>query len=232
MTALSVVQGAATKLGLEVPDTIVGTDRTLAEIREALNDAARVIADAYDWQALKQPGMLTGDGSKVDFDFPEDYARMTRTAQLWPSDRVNWPLTSVLDENQWQQIVTQDYATVPPGMWTIYGGQIHVRPAPSDTVTLSFFYIRNTIVKNGTTPKVEFVLDDDTFVLDERLLKLCFIWRWKMAKGQTFAGEEADYQDAKDVLIGADKGPRVLTIGRQRYHGDTRMAYPGVIVLS
>ena len=172
MTALSVVQGAATKLGLEVPDTIVGTDRTLAEIREALNDAARVIADAYDWQALKQPGMLTGDGSKVDFDFPEDYARMTRTAQLWPSDRVNWPLTSVLDENQWQQIVTQDYATVPPGMWTIYGGQIHVRPAPSDTVTLSFFYIRNTIVKNGTTPKVEFVLDDDTFVLDVRLLKI------------------------------------------------------------
>lgn len=225
MTALSVVQGAATKLGLDVPDTIVGTDRTLVEIREALNDAARVIRDAYDWQVLKAIRTITGDGLQTDFDFPEDYARMTKVARLWPSDMVHSPYGHIQSEDEWLRRVVEDFSTIY-GIWTIYGNQVHVMPAPVVGVTVKHFYIKNTIVRNGTALKTEFVLDADTFVLDERLLKLCFIWRWKMAKGQTFAGEEADYQDARDVAIGADKGPRVIKVGRPRISSDAQIAYP------
>ena len=45
--------------------------------------------------------------------------------------------------------------------------------------------------------------DGDSFVLDERLLKLGMIWQWKANKGSPYAEDMATYGDALVVHGGA-----------------------------
>jgi hypothetical protein len=82
------------------------------------------------------------------------------------------------------------------------------------------------VLGNDTT---KFTQDTDTFVLNDRLLKLGLIWYWKQQKGQPYAEDLETYQTALSQLIGADKGSNLLEVGTRRLPADVSMAYPGVV---
>ena len=229
MTVLQVVQRAATRCGLDIPSSLTGTDRTLVEIVEVVNEAARTLRDEYDWQALKRQAALTGDGTSEAFDLPSDYARMSKNAHIWPANTPNWPLDHVTDEDDWLRLNAQNYTYIN-GRWMVFGGQINIKPAPANAVVLNFFYISNGVFMNGTS-RISAVDDDNnTFVLDENLLKLAFVWQWKMKAGQSYEAELDQYEEALAVAVGSDKGPRATAIGLSRYPYNARTAYPGSIV--
>lgn len=229
MTVLEVAQRAALKCGFDVPASLTGTERTTVAIVEVLNEAGRQIRDDYDWQSLKGTHRLTGDGVTEEFDLPTDYARMSKNMAIWPSDTPAWPLDHISDVDLWLSFNAQNYASAN-GRWTIYGDEMHIKPAPGDAVTLDFFYIKDGIFVAGDTPGPRITNGSDTFKLDENLLKLCFIYKWKQANGQTYAAELNDYQDALSVKIGGDKGPRMLAMGRRTSNYDVSVAYPGNII--
>lgn len=229
MTVYEVAQRAAYKCGFEVPNSLPGTDRTAAAILELLNEAGRQVRDEYDWQSLKGIHTITGDGTTEDFPLPSDYARMSKDARMWPSDTPTWSLDHVADTDYWLQLNANNF-TSANGRWTIYGDEFHIKPAPADAVTLDFFYIKSGIFLNGTTPVPRIIAGSDTFKLDENLLRLAFIYKWKQANGQTYAAELTDYQDALSIAIGGDKGPRILAVGRPRWNYNADVAYPGNII--
>lgn len=205
MTVLDVVKSAALRTDLDVPSVVfASTDRTMMEVGDMLNTCARQILDEYDWQALKKIGTLTGDGTVEEFDLPADYDRMTRDARLWTESAPHWNVG---------QISPEGWLALDNGMnlswrslWTIFGSKLHIRTAPYADQDIRFFYISNAIV-NGTDPQ-QFTADTDSFVLDERLLKLCFVWNWRKQKGFDYAADLQEYQDALAYAIGKDKGPR------------------------
>ncbi|TPJ95596.1 hypothetical protein FJ872_32995 [Mesorhizobium sp. B2-5-9] len=226
MSVLTVIQSAATVLGMNVPDAVFSvTSRDMVEVQRAVNRAARMVRDEYDWQALKKIATMTGDGSTEDFSLPVDYARMPKQTRLWPSAQPNNPLVHVLSEDKWLQLTVENFSVVSSGMWTLYGGQIHIKAAP--TGTIQYFYVSNAaVMPTAGDPKAQFSADSDSFVLDEYLLELCFIWSWKKAKGIAYDAELAEYEDARDRLVGDDKGARILAIGTPRYRFDADIAYP------
>ena len=114
--------------------------------------------------------------------------------------------------------------------WTIYAGQMNIKPALATGVTAKYFYQSNLIVApNSGSNKIAFTADDDSFRLDERLLKLGIIWRWKELKGQSYAEPMADYEELKERLVARDRGSRMLRIGRVRMPSDVTTAYPQAI---
>ena len=238
MTALSIAQGASLRIGVQYPDELYsGTSRVSKQMQGLLNDAARNVAFdcGHDWTALKTLSTFTGDGTELAFDMPSDYHRMLKKATVWPSDNPYTPMIHYTDTDEWLGMLSQAF---PPlsGAWTLIGNQMHIRKggssAPLETgVTAKFYYITSYFAKSAAgTAKVAFDADADTFRLDERLLMLAFIYRWKQSQGQDYAEELADYQTALAERIGADKGSNIFTVGGKTTTAmDLGWAYPGVL---
>ena len=237
MTALSIVQGASRKIGVARPDQMFGgiTD-TQYELQEYLNDAVAMVAFdcGHDWTALKALATITGDGS-LSFDLPADYRRMLKKATLWPSATPYWPYTHCADTDEWLAMLSQAF---PPltGAWTLIGGQIHIRVGGSTSPlgtgdTAQFYYLCSKYAKNAAgVAKAEFTADDDAYRLDERLLKLAMIYKWKQGHLQDYAEELSDYENALSERIGGDKGSNMFSVGGRRVTAfDASIAYPGVL---
>lgn len=234
MTVLAAVQKAAPWIGIQVPTALfTATDRTSVEMQALVNECAYAIAEDYDWQQLKRLNTITGDGSDTSFSLPSDYARMVKDANLWPSEEPNTPMVHILSVDDWLRDQVQAFNSVVK-RYTIYGGEIHIKPAIASAATVKHFYISNKIVtaNGGTTPtKTAFDTDTDTLFTgdSDRLLALAIVWRWKAAKGRPYGEDMENYNRARDTLATASKGARVLRIGRARRPTDTVLAWPGTI---
>ncbi len=227
MTILSVIQDACAQgLGLEVPDEVfASTDRSMIEMQRIANEMARRITDSYDWQDLCKIETITGDGSTTANDLPSDYRRMLKEAKVWSSS-LETSLSHIQSLDKWLELDVQSFDFVI-NAWTIYGGQMHIKPALASAVTAKYFYVRNTIVTaSDASLKTTFTLDDDVFALNEDLLKLGIIWRWKEYKKLDYAEDLADYEELKERLIIADKGSKQIRVGRPRLPSNVSIAYP------
>ncbi|MFZ5676314.1 MAG: hypothetical protein ACOZAM_25420 [Pseudomonadota bacterium] len=230
MTVLSAIQNAAASIALDRPETVFSSaEREHFELQVLANTAALHIAKDYEWQALKAIAVLTGDGTKDAFDLPSDYDRMLKDAEL-RSGRFISALTHVTDSDHWLNMEIRRFNQVA-GMWTLHGGKIHIRPAPTAAEEVKFFYMSSLWAKDDQgTAKEGFTKDTDTFRLSEKLLELCMIWRWRAQKGLPYAQDQDNYEDAKEKLMTADKGARVIAIGRSRRQRGVALAYPISIV--
>lgn len=231
MTILSVVQQMAAVVGIDVPSTVFGaTDRELIELQDLANEMAQKIAfDGHDWTLLKTLGTLTGTGAATTFPLPSDYKRMVKKAKVWMSQIPTVPAEHIVDTDQWLGIEVQSFGTLT-FRWTLIGSQILVKPAMANAATAKFYYLTNAIVDPVTGPnQTTFSLDTDTFVLDERMLKLAMIWQWRADKGLLYAEDMDNFEEAKAVLAGNDRGSVQLTVGRQRLPSSAKAAYPGIL---
>lgn len=239
MTVLSAVQNASLKIGVERPSVLyAGTTRELVELQALANECAQMIAfdSGHDWTALKTLGTFTGDGSDLSFSLPPDYKRMLKKAALWPSSTPYSAFTHVADTDDWLGFLSQGYAPLI-GAWTIIGEEVHIReggptsPLASGNV-VSFYYLTNKCCKDsGGTAKVAFTADDDTYRLDERLLTLAMIYKWKQDKEQDYTEALSDYGNALFERIGSDKGSNIFSVGKRRSSSfDAGMAYPRSLV--
>lgn len=229
MTILSVAQDVSRVIGIDEPDVLLSsTDRQYVELRMIMQEMAERIARGHEWQKFSRIHTLSGDGTTEDFSLPSDYDRMLVKSQVWSSS-LETPLSPITDLDKWLGLDVQSFDFVV-NAWTIYGGLMHIKPALASGVSAKFFYQSNLIVAPASGDnKATFTADTDTFRLDEQLLKLATIWRWKEAKGQAYAEWMQDYEELKERLVTRDKGSRMVRVGRVRMPADVTMAYPQVI---
>ena len=231
MTVLTAIQKVSTVIGLEKPLSVFGsTVRELVELQDIANEVAESISKAYDWQILKTIATITGDGATIDFPLPTDYARQIQKTTLWVLSRPFSPLQHVTDTDLWLGIVMSNLVTAI-GQWTIYGNQVHIMPALAAADTAKYYYITNAMVMPAAGPnKQYFTLDTDTFLLDERVLRLGIIWQWKSNKGLPYAEDLATYEIALQEAVARDKGSKAITVGFQRSRmAASEYAFPGVL---
>jgi hypothetical protein len=227
MTVLSVIQSACTSgIALTRPTSVFGSSiREMLELAGLVQETAEMIASAHEWEKLNRIATITGDGTEEDFDLPTDYDRMPEKSQLWTSS-LETPLTPVSDRDEWLGLDVQSFDFVV-NAWIKYGGQIHIKPAPASAEEIKYWYQSNLIVApNSGANKAEFDTDTDTFRIDERLLKLGLIWKWREMKGLPYAENMADYERALAKRIHEDKGSRIIRIGRPSLPRDAIYAYP------
>jgi len=230
MTILTAIQNACAIIPLNRPDAIFASqEREHFELQVLANMAADHIAKDYEWQKLKSVATINGDGTTEDFSFPADYDRMLKKAELRTSRHIA-ALTHITSSDRWLDMTIRQFNLVA-GAWTIHGDQIHIKPAPANGEEVKYFYMSSKwALDNNGSAKAAFTADNDTFRLSEKLLELCVIWKWRANKGLAYAEDLGNYEDAKEKLITADKGSRILTIGRGRLPSDAQIAYPEAIV--
>lgn len=224
-TVLEIVQNAALKIGVEVPDVLfASTDRTVLELRNVLQEVAERIVRAHDWSILKKRAEFAGDGTATAFDMPSDYLRMPKDSEVW-SSRWQHPLAAVCVEDV-QRLDVREYDLIE-GVWTLLAGQMVFRPALEATEVASFYYVADLGAQSaGGVNKARFTDDDDTFRLGDRLLELHLVWEWRNRKGLDYA---EDLQTAEIELaraISDDKGARIVSQRSRRVPAGVSVAYP------
>ena len=227
MTTLSVIQDACTSgIVLEKPTAVFGsTTREHIELASLLNEAGAMIAEAHEWQTLNRIATITGDGTDEDFILPTDFSRMLDKSQLWSSS-LETPLTPISDRDEWLGLEVQAFDFVI-NAWIIYGNEVHIKPALASGVTVQYFYQSHHWARSAAPANIDqFSADTDTFRLNERLLKLALIYKWREMKGLPYAENMADYQYLLAKLINRDKGSRIIRIGKAGMPRDTTVAYP------
>ena len=231
MTVLSAIQQAcATGIPLTRPTSVFGSsEREHLELAGLAIDAAAEIAKAHDWELLTRLATFTGDGSTTAFDLPSDYDRMLVETQLW-SNQIDAPLVHVKDRDRWlgMQVRGQDYLTP---RWIKLGNQIHFNPALGASETVQFYYVSNLLAQaEDASTKVVFTADTDSFRLDETLLSLSLVWKWRSLKKLDYAEELASYERRRAQLSGYDKGPEIIVLGRGGRRGlSGEWAYPKTV---
>jgi hypothetical protein len=109
-----------------------------------------------------------------------------------------------------------------PTYWTALTLPVVISPAQ----TATFNYLDKNCIKLASGGYGDrFMADGDSFRLDERLLKLAMIWRWKSQKGTAYAEDMSTYGDALNALSGADQ-PAPIIIGRVPMMRGVSLAYP------
>jgi len=224
MTVLQACASAAMRLVSQRPSTIFySTDTFEMELQDLVNEVAADIAKSADWQALIRIATLTGDGVTTAFDLPSDYARMLIKSDFIDSNNFAWGYSRIHDINEF--LALQSAAL--PGNWILYGNQLHFTPVPASGSSTQFPYIdENYATDTNGTPKAAFTVDNDIFRLNERLLTLGLVWRWRQNKKLSYGEDEAAFSKAFAELSGRDRGSRIFATGPSRFPGNVSMAYP------
>lgn len=224
MTVLSAIQRASSEMGIARPVSVFSaSDRTSQEVQDVANEVAQRIANAHDWQALKQQQAYTGNGETEIFPLPPGYGRMPKDQRLW-STRFDAPLVHVESSDEWLGITTRDYA-VATGAWHMVGANIAFYPALASGETVRLYFLTNKIIEDDAgTGKEAFTADTDVFRLPDRLLRLGIILHWRMKRGFPAAPEPFGMALAEEIA--RDGGAAVIRVGRARLPAGVRVAYP------
>jgi hypothetical protein len=229
MTVLSACALAAIELNQPEPASLFSTtDKLAQELRTQANKSASAILKVYDWQRQLAVHTLTGDGTTTSFALPSDYDRMPLKAMVMSSS-FSWGLRPARDLDEWLDFQIRPF-NGSPGAWIILGGAMQVLPAIDTGVTAKFYYVKNTVVTSAASAaQTGFLADADTFNLSERLLTLDIVWRWRAQKRMEYSEDMRNFEIALSEEIAKDRGPRILTVGRQRFGLDATPAYPGTL---
>jgi hypothetical protein len=246
MSLLSVVNDVCRVVGVHEMTSVINNTRdprTAAEMLSLANEMAQRIAyDTREWQALKATKTFVGDGvlnpvthvieGSLSFPLPTDFKRMLLTANVWRSTSLVQPMRFVPDLDEYNLHRARGYFG-PWGEWTIVINAMWIQPtmaaatATAAAVTATFAYLQKNCVQLNSVSSVgdHFTNDGDTFLLDERLLKLGMIWQWKAQKGSPYAEDMASYETALARAAGADS-PAPIIVDRLPISQYARVAFP------
>ena len=221
MTLLTAVQSAAIRVIGRAPAAVMSSvDQIAIELRDLAGDVAIDIARSAEWRALVEVGTMAGGSS---FPLPADYDRMMTAARVQDGTSWFWGYSEYASVDDYIAATTGQLALADPGGWIILGGEMRFWPATTGTAT--FPYLSKMLVRSEIGARKEtFTADDDVFVLDERLLTLGLVWRWRQQKRLEYAEDLETYGFALAERQNADKGARVLRPDAGRMPG-ARRAY-------
>lgn len=218
MTLLAVTRDVCATVGVLLPQSVfsgITGNRTMQEMLSLANEMAQRIAyDNRDWTRLKKTVTYPGDGVTTAFDLPADYQRMLLTSNVWRSTSTQTPMRFIPDADEWLNRRISEASDNAWGEWTMMGGQIHIFPVLSGDQSAYFAYLnKNCIALSSGGFGDAFMSDNDSFALDERVLKLGMIWQWKASKGGSYAEDMGTFDDALSYAMGHDS-PSPIIIGR------------------
>lgn len=217
MTVLSVTKDVCAVVGVQIPTSIfsnISGNRTMQEMLSLANEMAqRTAYDGREWTKLKKINTFAGNGTQTAFNLPADYKRMLLASNVWLSTTALHPMRFIPNTDEWVQRRALNRFD-PWGEWTLLGGQMLIWPAMGTGITATFVYLqRNCVALASGGAGDSFLADSDSYVLDERLLKLGMIWQWKAQKGSPYAEDMGTWADAIANAQGSDQ-PAPILIGR------------------
>jgi len=218
VTLLTIVNDAQAVLNLPVTTTIyTNPGETQKQLLRLANMGGRALARRYAWQALTTEQTFTTTATEEQTDATADLP-----ADLgWIVDETIWNRTTTrrvtgpLSSADWQAQKALG-AVLADSQYRIRGNSIWMQPAPSASQTCVYEYVsKYWCEKSDGTDQEKWLADTDVARIDEYLLTLDLIWRFKAAKGLDFTMDKSEFEEQVSAAIGRDgTRKRVSVAGR------------------
>lgn len=213
-TVLYEVQQACLQLSLPAPPGVYDSaDQTAQLMGSVVNLAGIMIDESFDWQQLRKPFSVVGDGVTKLYPLPADFSRFV--------DQTGWSLAMrrpvvVLNPQQWFAVlawISQSFYANPA--CRISNDQLEFMVAPALAEQVIFEYIVADWVIDGDDPlimKQRATKNSDVPRFDWLLMVLAIKVKWLEQKGMSTAAAQSDFNDRYQQLTQRDQMGQVLTL--------------------
>jgi len=169
----------------------------------------------WPWQALIKEDTITLSTADQDYALATDFRYILPETQWNRDDRrqLVW-----LNSEEWQFF---------KGWTTVNGLNLRARirnnelefeqtiASGDNGKTIAYEYVSKYWTEDsGSTAQQKFAADTDTSVLDEEILTLGLIWRFRKSKGLNFEADLIEYNRQVELAKAHDGAARMLRLGR------------------
>lgn len=227
MSLLTIVQDACNDIGILAPTVVVGsTDQQIKQMLALANKEGKALAARYVWQALQLEATFTTVATELQGTITTIAPgfKYIINDTIW-NRTLKRTIFGPVSPQRWQQLKSQSL-TGPWGEYRIKEGLLRITPVPTAGESCYFEYVsKNWCQSAAAVAQSKWAADADTGILDEDLMTLGLIWRWKQAKGQEYSEDFNTYEGRVLNDIARDGGKPVLSMD-----GGADSFQPGVMV--
>lgn len=216
MSLLTLIQNSCDRLGLTRPASAYGSsDPQIMQLVGLAQQEGLELNRRHTWQVMTKEQTFTAAATEAqataipsDFDRYVDETMFNRTRKR----HVYGPL----NPQEWQFQKSVLTSTIVEN-WRQRGGSVMIAPTATAGDTYAFEYISTKWCQSsGAVAQTSWLSDTDTGILSEDLMKLGVIWRFKSAKGFSYAEEFRTYELQVAEAAARDGGKRTLNAGHSR----------------
>ena len=202
------VNGSLT-LEVEPGVDITAVDRQWQVTGNNINQDTNVVSVSGQTITISQQASGTGTGAIVlaqtAYSLPPDFERITNRTQ-WDKTK-RWEALGPEDAQQWQWLKSGYISTGPRIRWRILDNQFQVWPPMNTNEYLGWEYKSKGWVRSPTgVVQNSFTADNDTTVLDDRLIVLSTKLKYFQVKSFDTTALQQDYMRYLSVCKAQDKG--------------------------
>lgn len=214
MSLLTIIQGAAGRIGIPQPALVIGSIDPNAVMLRGLADQEGVeLARRHPWQRIVKEATFATVASTVAYDLPTDFDRLIE-GSIYNRTQTR-PMVGPITAQRWQQLQAVG-VTATWGAIYIRGGSIRITPTPTAAETIAYEYVSRwwcgTSLDTNPT-QAAWAVDTDQAFLDEELMTLGVTWRFLRARGLDYSESFRTYEEAVATRMGHDGGQRILDLG-------------------
>lgn len=210
MTLLTMINEAQDSLSIPRSTVVVSsTDQNVRFLLAKAQQEGRELARRYKWQDLVKEQTFTSVAQALQTNaVPSDFAYIVNHTMFNRSQtrRVTGPMSP--EEWQAQQALTASLLT---DSFRIQGDEIYIEPVPDAGDTYAYEYVsKNWCQSSSSTAQSAWAADSDTGILDETLMVLGLVWRFKQGRELPYAEDFNTYEREIEQAIMRDGGRRDL----------------------
>lgn len=227
MSLLTLCQAAARQLNVGVPSAIVNnTNENAALLLRLATEEGLSLMRRYPWQAITaEKTFTTVAADEQTSAIPDDYDRMIPETMFNRNTRRR--VAGPLSAEEWQQTKASLVTYVNP-TFRIRGDAILMSPNPPAGETIAYEYVSKNFCKSaGGTGQADWALDTDLGRIDEGLMTLGLIWRFRQVKGLSYADDIQMYERrVADAEMRDGVKPRITTDPNAYDRAATKLQVP------
>lgn len=213
MTALEIAKQIAQVLGLDLPQTLTNaSDMSTQRVLGLLNRALDMALNAYGWQALQKQVVFRADTNSDAYNQATGGLKLEKlaadfglavTPQLYELGAAT-PVRYVSPDQYARLLVLGTGATEK--YFSVLGNELLFLPKLTQQPWQGLLRYRSKYGALGAdaTPKRYFDKDDDYSPLDDELLIVGALYKFKQEMGYDYADALADYQECLQRLKARD----------------------------
>ncbi len=219
MSLLTIIVGACNQLNINQPTAVIaGTDLQTKQLLAMSRTEARDLMRRFDWQVLTKECTFVTVATEVQTTLttaaPDFYRYINGT--MWNRTRF-WQVGGPMENEEWQRKKAAAAAVGVRNYFRIRGSQILFFPTARAGDNIYFEYISNKWCQGAAT-QTDWLLDTDTALLDEEVIRLGIVWRFLKAKGLDYGEEFTTYENALRDIFGPDGGRQTIDMtGQSEY---------------
>lgn len=226
MSLLTLIQFAALRVGVSSPSTVVAnTNQQVQELLTVAQEEGEQLMRRGTWQILREQKLFPALNQEIQTAMiPDNFDRFIQET-FWNRTRKR-PIWGPVTPQEWQNL--KAWTTSPVvDTFCMRGGDILIDPNPTAGDIFAYEYIKKNWCQSvALVPQDSWQADTDTGILDEKIMRMGVVWRYKQKKGLAWQTDFNNWDTQVMQALAQDQPQRTVNLGTNSYVG----RQPGIAV--